>query len=624
MKVYFTYYFIFLCCCLQAQSVADSILIPEINLSDSLILQKQIGSNHKTWNAHQLAQKSPLNVADLLQQETGIYIKSYGNSSLATSSLRGGSSAHTLILWNDIPLNSPMLGLLDLSLLPIHSFESISLDLGGNSCMHGSGAIGGVLSLNNKADFNQKNNFTNLISFGSFGRISNNSSLHWGNKKFQSITRFSALRSNNDFDYFIAENFPRRTQENAQVKQYNLQQDFHFKFKNNLLLSFHYWRQASDRQIPPNSLQTFSAAYQLDQSDRLLVSLKKVNNQDLFSLKASFINENLDYIDPRQLIESLSNFKTANLKFKYKRYIKKHHRISLGLSQYFGTAFIDRYIETPQELRSAIYGSYELVGKRYQWQTSIRQSLLNGKIIPFVMHSGIHFNLNAYFDLKAKIARNYNIPSFNDRYWAQGGNINLLPESGWSQEISFLSNFQKIGLQYNVTAYSRIIKNWILWSPNPDNGFFRAQNLAEVWSRGVEQELLYTFRYKEITFESGLVHFLTRSTNSKDIPDINIGAGDQLIYVPLHKVNGRIQFSYKKFKLLYNHQFTSPVQGQNDEVLAFDVANVQFLYPLQFKNIKARLQFDILNLYNKDYLIIERRPMPGRNYQLGLLLNFTN
>ncbi|MEL6718809.1 MAG: Plug domain-containing protein, partial [Bacteroidota bacterium] len=127
--------------------------LDSVVVAASKLRSENIGGQSQKWSTQELNLSAVSNVADLLQQESNTFIKSYGLGSLATSSIRGGSAGHTLVLWNGLPLQSPMLGLLDLSLLPLNAVEEVSLQKGGNTALWGSGAIGGTVGLNNLPNY---------------------------------------------------------------------------------------------------------------------------------------------------------------------------------------------------------------------------------------------------------------------------------------------------------------------------------------------------------------------------------------------------------------------------------------------------------------------------------------
>ncbi|MCC6370193.1 MAG: Plug domain-containing protein, partial [Bacteroidia bacterium] len=94
-------------------------------------------------------------LADVLNFNSQVYIKSYGPGALASTALRGGNAAQTAVLWNGFNLQNAMLGQTDLSLLPSVLFENVEIEYGGSSSLWGSGAVGGSIRLNNTPLFSQ-------------------------------------------------------------------------------------------------------------------------------------------------------------------------------------------------------------------------------------------------------------------------------------------------------------------------------------------------------------------------------------------------------------------------------------------------------------------------------------
>ena len=70
-----------------------------------------------------------MTVAELLSENSVIYIKSYGSGGLSTASFRGTGAGHTQLTWNDININNPMVGQFDLSLVPAGFIDDINITL---------------------------------------------------------------------------------------------------------------------------------------------------------------------------------------------------------------------------------------------------------------------------------------------------------------------------------------------------------------------------------------------------------------------------------------------------------------------------------------------------------------
>ena len=70
-----------------------------------------------------------------------------GWEELQQSHSEGTTASHTLIDWNGININSPMLGQSDLSLFPVGLIDDINIYFGGASMLLNNGGIGGTINL---------------------------------------------------------------------------------------------------------------------------------------------------------------------------------------------------------------------------------------------------------------------------------------------------------------------------------------------------------------------------------------------------------------------------------------------------------------------------------------------
>ena len=66
-------------------------------------------------------------LAQVLSQNSTVFIKSYGRATLSTASFRGTSPSHTQVTWNGMKLNSPMLGMVDFSTIPSFFIDKAEL-----------------------------------------------------------------------------------------------------------------------------------------------------------------------------------------------------------------------------------------------------------------------------------------------------------------------------------------------------------------------------------------------------------------------------------------------------------------------------------------------------------------
>jgi vitamin B12 transporter len=85
---------------------------------------------------------------DLLRDVPGLFLVQSGSpGKVASLFTRGTSSAQTLVLWNGVELNDPVLGAFDWSFVPTTGLERIEVVRGPASALYGSNAVGGVVQL---------------------------------------------------------------------------------------------------------------------------------------------------------------------------------------------------------------------------------------------------------------------------------------------------------------------------------------------------------------------------------------------------------------------------------------------------------------------------------------------
>ncbi len=627
MKLQFLFSF-FLTCCLCAPDLlvgqTDTLQqIETIEVTASNIKDNKVGAIAKTWDATAIQKSATNNIAELLSAETDLFIKSYGAGSLATSSIRGASAGHTLVLWNGIPIQSPMLGLLDLSLLPSHAMEEVVLQKGGNSTMFGSGAVGGIIALNNQANFDSELCAAFSATVGSFNHYDQQVKISRGGKKFQSVFKFSNIQADNNFFYPIAPDFPKREQTNAAISQQNIQHDFYWRPKLGNEISLHVWRQLSKRQIPPTNVQTRSEAHQNDETTRISLQAKTTKNKYALNAKFGFSDEHLDFFDEQINLVSLSRFINYSGELGAQFTIKNKHLFYVGVNDVFTKVWTEGYEATTSEHNAALFASFQFNFDKLIIKTSLRENFREGLSNQPVPEIAVDYTLSPQLMLKAKGSKNFRLPTFNDRYWKPGGNENLLPESGWSQEASVLyyRKKDKNNFSSSLTFFNRNVNDWIIWTPTDGLPFWSANNISKVWSRGLESKIGYNFRVQNININFGLSYSYIRSTHQESLSTPQIEKGTQLLYSPVHQASAKIGIQWKRFDLTYRHNYFSDSRGVNDNVPSYKIANATLHYNSSIQQKSTTLFLSINNLYNKNYLIIERRPMPGKNLKLGLRLN---
>lgn len=611
----------------QQLSPADTIQqLPEAVIVSTSLRDGLPGSHQEVWNLRRLTGTTHRTLSDFLTEQGGVYVKNYGTGNTATTSIRGGSAGHTRVLWNGLPLEQPMLGQMDFSLLPLAFSDEVRIQYGGNSAGWGSGAVSGVVQVNNVPDFEDHSLHLNLEQ-GSFGSWQGNVSSGYGSQQWLGRTRIYWQQANNNFPYRIRPDLPSRTLEHAFTRQSGAYQEGHFQLKNQQLLSVHAWYQQADREIPPTTQQSTSEAKQQDQALRTAVHWTKWSSKMAWHARAGVYRESLNYDDPRASEFSDSHFWTILGEGTWQWHIDPSQRIETGITETWQQALANVYGKPKHQWRLSPFIGYRYRIRDFEAQGLLREELVDGRLIATTPSLALHWRPREIVQVYWQGARNYRLPTLNDLYWQPGGNPDLLPESGWGQELSLSLKNKNACLQWSssVTAYTRQIRNWILWSPLPGQFIWSPQNLTRVWSRGLELRGKITRNHPHIrwTVEAGydLVHSTNQVAQTKPL----LPVGSQLVYVPRHQAFASFQGQWRNLEVQYRQHYTSQVSTLNaGELSGYSLGNLLLDYRLKTGSTQITSFLRVNNLWNVTYRSVEYRPMPGRNYALGIHLELNS
>jgi len=566
--------------------------------------------------------------SNVLNGTSSIHLKSYGLGSLATSTIRGGSASHTLVLWNEVPIQSPLLGLLDLSLLHQSAFNNASLVKGGLSAVWGSGAVAGVLSLASDVSKVESSTINLQLSRGSFGFLQYAGSFTTKKGNWISKTSLDRETAVNDFSYTIREDLPKRLQSNAAYQKWNATHSSLFQLNKNTSIDVHYWYQHVNREIPPTTTQTASAARQEDRAHRIVTSIQFDDKSGETKLTLSYANEELNYYDPIFSIDSPSQFQRYFVKLHRSWSMSDKLTLKGNINTDVAKAQAMAFDETVDEFRIAglVQLNYRLPDVLLS--LSMRQERIDENWIPVMPIFAVEWKPNTSFRINTSLTRNYRLPTLNDRFWQPGGKQDLQAESGWSEDISlhYNKNWNRVVFNAGIGAFNRNMSNWILWTIGNGDTFFSPFNIAQVHSRGIELTTDLQLRFSASVLAVKAAYDYTRSTNQIALDLPRIEEGEQLLYTPVHQGNVSAEYQHKQFRFLFESILTGASSGINEDVEASVASNVLMAYSLfneDKRQLNATVFMRINNIFNESYFIIERRPMPGTHFRFGLELKFT-
>jgi len=623
----------------QAQHVDDTIVLKRIDINAARITPD---AGYKIAEIDSISVQENIfdNLGELLALHSTIYIKSYGRGGISSPAFRGTTSSHTQVYWNGLELTSPMLGETDLSTIPNAISDNISLDYGGSSLARGSGGFGGAINIENKADWDRDLNVDILQSFGSFKTFNTLANLGLGNRKLQSNTRIFHQQSRNDFPYVNEdkEGEPTEYRENAAFRNTGFLQEFYLQIRNDQVLSARVWAQWNDREIPTSTLVASGTKNEMmeQQFVRSVLDWKKYFSKGFLDIRTGYFYDSDQYQNDEANINTRNTVHSFYAKAGMGKTITKGLILKGELSHVFAKALSPNLDGNITQNQSAIYFNSQFnYRERLFVDLIIREELIDGKISPFLPSLGMEYKLLKSEDLRIKgnISRNFRVPTFNDLYWGfdgySRGNPELDPEKGFSSDLGLkylhhkTRNFQ---FSAEITAFYILIDDMIFWRPVFEMiNIWTPVNLKQVESSGLELNLSFSFQLKDHKFSIIPAYTYTNSIIKNSDQENDQSIGKQLIYIPKHKFIGSTRWKFRTYSISSNLQVLGEryTVSDNTRQLPAVILN-DWVFEKQFKINEYVLaaQLNINNIWDEEYQLITRQPMPGRSFMLTIKFMF--
>lgn len=616
---------------ISQQSVSDSslFLLEEVIIEAPRVSSLTPGLKITVFDSLTKVNYKQKNLSDVLADESPLFIKSYGLGSLATSSFRGGSAYHTAVLWNGISLSNPMNGQLDLSLVPIHAADEIKLQFGGSSALFGSGAVAGVVHLLNSSRFNQGIATGVNLYAGSFSDYRQAFFFEISKRKMVSSLKFFNATSKNNFNYhnIYSASDATITQSNSELKNQGMISENKFVIRKNQILSVNAWLQCTDRNIPPTMLQQEHRSNQKDDAIRLTTEWKQEKKNVATFIRAAWLNEKLIYSDYLAGFSDTSETQQGIAEAETKITLNSKHVVNLGVHNTYSIARHESFENDPHQNRFALFASYLFVSndKKLSASLSAREELLNRSFLPFTYSSGAKYAISKYLTARVNVSKVYRIPTFNDLYWMPGGNPDLLPENGFTEEagINMVLENKTLLFKTDVTVFNRNMENWIVWLPGVS--YWNPQNIMDVWSRGMETNNSLTVKKGKAKIVLAVLTNYVLSENRTSKTENDASLNKQLIYTPMYSGMAKISIEYKSMTLSYRHNYVGYRYTSTDNTQylePYELGSIYFSYHASIKNYNMNIFLQAYNIWNERYQILSNRAMPGVNFNGGISLQF--
>ena len=597
-------------CATVGYAQRDSILkLDEVVVSDSRI--KQYAEGYKvTVIQDSIIQRANGFLTSLLAFNSNIYFKENGFGMVSSPAFRGTNASHTAVVWNGININSQLNGQVDFNTINPFNYNSISIRSGGGSVQYGSGAIGGSIHLNNDLLF--KEHFDNQVSigYGSFQTKKINYNQTFGSRLISYSLGVNYNASDNNYKYLNTG----KENKNGEFNNLNLNWNIGYVLSENQILKLYHQTFIGDRNFSGNLVVLGRSKYK-DNQYRTQVEWGRFGTKAISKVKLAYLQEEYKYFENKDAdiysFGKVSNF-LARYSLDYK--LSKFFRVNsfLEYNNYKGAG--DSFGSPKRDDFSATALIKHIISSKIAYNLSVRQDFSSDFSSPLVFSFDGNYSLTDNYQIKINASKNFRTPTFNDLYWQPGGNLELVPEKSYQLDFGNILNIGAVSMQYN--GYYISTKDMIKWLPN-NEGFWSPINIDDVEIYGAEAKI-------EANYSLGKNQELGIKANYAYTVSEDKSTNEQLIYVPFHRANGSLEYRIADLNLFYQHLFNGSVSIVGGELKEYQVANLGATYSADIlkTDLKYTIGVTINNVFNTYYENVALRPMPNRNIQTQLILNF--
>jgi vitamin B12 transporter len=541
-----------------------------------------------------------INTPDFLQNIIGGQVQMSSPGGLHTLLHRGMGTRHLPILWNGINIQSVVNGSFDYNLIPVALVGDVSFYSFGSPTLTGNNSLAGALTIEENKNISKLQVTATLSSLQNY-MLSVLSEMKTRGMTHQIGVSYSIDK--NRYLYRDGNEIKKRTTTNFNNRNIIYRNQWVLNPKNTIEMDF--WWQDASRNIPVSITSAPLDQMQNDRNLRLHLNHKYYTSKYKFSSSLYYMKEDLDYFTPS--IDSRSEVDIYQAGLEITEYRKNDHHLFV---KYRNDIAHPNFYTNTKNRNTINFGASKkvLFSDKITSQISIRQDLVDKSWMPTA--ASILVN---YKNTSLNIAKNYNLPGFNDLYWPSGGNVNLKTEKIIQAELGSKFDIQRFHFVSKV--YFNIINDWIQWVPG-NSGIFSPINQKKVRSTGFEMDVSRMVDFTNFQIRSG-ISYAFNSTTALEHYTISDQVGKQLIYVPKHKINTFLSIHKKQFDAGVTYRFTSKRYDTSDNSASLPANHlVDLNVGYQYKSL--RWQLNVQNVLNEDYAIVRFFPLPRRHFNFTL------
>ncbi len=623
-----TLFLFFLCCSQTILAQEKSIELPHVSVSAPKQSRSIHSQNSQSSDSLSLYSDNQ-NLNNNARISSGVVLKNYGPSGISSISIRGTSPAHTVVSWKGMPVQNPMLGQADASLIAGPMLSSASLKEGGQTTLAVSENFGGILHLGNPGKKeNEIRTGSSAASFGTFHQ--------WGSlvrKIRRSLISATVWNQSAENNFVYYKDGIRQKQSHNHRNFKGIDASIEIPLSTNTQLDVSVWSQASQREIAPSLFESASEAKQEDENHRVLIQGSGKTNKWHWKLSSGFSFDKLLYADPKSGIFSNSRIyqnlnwfeasrQTGNFNFKLEGMLStavvqsSAYSQKTSLNRLSSNGTISYRFETiPFEIISNLKADHVRYGQNRTPGSCFLPSV-SGK-----------WTEPVWGEFQAGWHRKYRFPTLNDLFWPMSGNPDLVPESGYTADFAWKKS-QKLrfgfSLECKLNVYQTSVRNHIQWLPS--GNFWTPSNVGNVRIQGVNLAPGLRFHLPKAYFTLAYDVGICRSEFTANRFPGDDSKGKQLIYIPVFQSQLSLGVQMKWIDMKVSAEQTgkrnTDPSGQH-ALSGFTLLNARIGSTFEVtKSSKFKLFLEGRNLTNSTYQMVVGYPMPLRQFAVGIELQF--
>ena len=232
-----------------------------------------------------------------------------------------------------------------------------------------------------------------------------------------------------------------------------------------------------------------------------------------------------------------------------------------------------------------------------------------------------------FFSLRAYVKQSFRMPTFNDLYYTDMGNANLVPESalqydaGFALNKHFLNGFIRHA-EMHFDAYYNIVHDKIVAYPKGQQFRWTMLNLGKVHIKGLDIEA-----ETDCSIGRCITATIRAQYTYQDARDVT-DPGDsyyrhQIPYIPWHSGSAILGLNWKSWNLNYSFIYAGERYDEQENILynhmePWYTSDLSLRYWFMVNSLRFTAQAEVNNLLDQQYEVIVNYPMPGRNFKLTL------